>query len=110
MCIRDSVVGMQKAEARETLKKAGYKVEERTVSLTGESRGIVVGLDQPPLLLKGGTVTIRVADGTRRPTPPPAPSPRPDSTTNRPDPLPQFPRPNTPPAPSLRDLIPLLPF
>ena len=105
-----NVVGMQKAEARETLKKAGYKVEERTVSHTGESRGIVVGLDQPPLLLKGGTVTIRVADGTRRPTPPPAPSPRPESTTPRPDPLPQFPRPNTPPAPSLRDLIPLLPF
>lgn len=97
-----NVVGKQKPEARDILEKAGYKVEERTVSQTGEPRGIVVGIDQPALLLKGGTVTIKVADGSRRPAPPP-PRPRPTPSFRNPVPI-------LPPAPDLRDFIPLLPF
>lgn len=96
-----NVAGKQKPEARDILERAGYKVEERMVSQTGEPRGIVVGVDQPPMLLKGGTVTMRVADGSRKPTPPPTP------TNSIPPRLPALPLPDPQ---TLRDLIPGLPF
>ncbi len=66
-----SVEGMQEADARRTLEKAGYKVETVTASQTGRPRGTVTGVRVPGLLLDGGTVTLEVSDGTRRPAPPP---------------------------------------
>lgn len=74
------VEGMQEADARKTLEEAGYKVESVTASQTGRPRGTVTGVRVPGLLLDGGTVTLEVSDGTRRPPPPrttQAPAPRP---------------------------------
>ncbi|MFD5868287.1 transglycosylase domain-containing protein [Corynebacterium sp. NPDC060344] len=74
------VEGMQESDARKTLEEAGYKVESTTASQTGRPRGTVTGVRVPGLLLDGGTVTLEVSDGTRRPPPPrttQAPPPRP---------------------------------
>ncbi len=68
------VVGMQEADARKVLEEAGYKVDSVIASQTGRPRGTVTGVRVPGLLLDGGTVTMEVSDGTRRP-PPPRPSP-----------------------------------
>lgn len=72
-----SVEGMQEADARKVLEAAGYKVSTVTASQTGRPRGTVSGVRVPGLLLEGGTVTIEVSDGSRRPEPPRAPSPPP---------------------------------
>ena len=64
------VEGMQEADARKTLEDAGYKVDSVTASQTGRPRGTVTGVRVPGLLLEGGTVTLEVSDGSRRPPPP----------------------------------------
>ncbi|WP_306509373.1 transglycosylase domain-containing protein [Corynebacterium xerosis] len=64
------VEGMQEADARKTLENAGYKVDSVTASQTGRPRGTVTGVRVPGLLLEGGTVTLEVSDGSRRPPPP----------------------------------------
>nr|WP_240393826.1 transglycosylase domain-containing protein [Corynebacterium lactis] len=99
-----NVVGMQEPEARDVLERAGYKVEKAVASRTGEPRGIVVGTTHSDLLLRGGTVTIQVSDGSRRPTPPPrrAPAPGPSLSDLLPD---LRPRPIAPPP-----LLPGFPF
>lgn len=87
-----TVTGMKEADARKKLEEAGYKVNSVTVSQTGRPRGTVTNVRVPGLLLSGGTVTIEVSDGTRRPPPPPT-----SSTPSR-EPTQPAPRPALPPA------------
>ncbi|AYJ33254.1 PASTA domain-containing protein [Corynebacterium xerosis] len=77
------VEGMQEADARKTLEDAGYKVDSVTASQTGRPRGTVTGVRVPGLLLEGGTVTLEVSDGSRRP-PPPRTTQAPPRTTQAP--------------------------
>lgn len=106
-----NVTGMQEPEARKTLEEAGYKVEKTVASRTGQPRGIVVGVTRPDLLLRGGTVTIQVSDGSRKPTVQPR---RPAPTLpDLEDLIPDFnPPPQNPPLPPLPriPLLPRLPF
>lgn len=104
------VAGMQEAEARKAIEEAGYKVEVNSISNTGVQRGVVVKTWQPDLLLKGGTVAIYVADGTRKPPPPPSPTPSetPKPRTEEP-PVIDLPLP-LPPPPAPAPLPPLFRF
>ncbi|MEJ5918921.1 transglycosylase domain-containing protein [Corynebacterium sp. H78] len=95
-----NVVGMQEPEARRKLEEAGFKVESQRASQTGEPRGIVTSTQVPGLLLKGGTVTIYVSDGSAKPAPPRTTTRRPTSTWTVPSPSEM---------PSLEELIPDLP-
>ncbi len=104
-----TVVGLQSPEARDLLEEAGYKVETRTVSRTGAARGIVVSINHADLLLKGGTVTLNVADGSRQPAPPPRTSYAPQLPPSSPRGVPA-PTPSQPRGPSINDLLDLLPF
>lgn len=93
------VVGLQEPEAKKILEEAGYKVESKVATQTGENKGIVVNAVRPDLLLKGGTITIYVSDGSRRPR-----APRTSETV--PPPAPRLPLPPPPinQGPSLGDI------
>src|SRR5690606_20702122 len=87
-----NVVGMTSKRATETLEKAGYQVQERSVN-SQRKRGLVVSQTPRGFALPGETVTISVSTGyvpppspeRPPPLPPPKPGPPPDRPVERPD-------------------------
>ncbi|MFB9569278.1 transglycosylase domain-containing protein [Saccharopolyspora hordei] len=87
-----NVVGMTSKRATETLEKAGYQVQERSVN-SQRKRGLVVSQTPRGFALPGETVTISVSTGyvpppspeRPPPPPPPKPGPPPDRPVERPD-------------------------
>lgn len=95
------VVGLQEPEAKKILKEAGYKVESKPASQTGADKGIVVNAIRPDLLLKGGTITIYVSDGSRKPVAPRTTADVPPPTTSTSEtPSPELPLPIPVPVPA----------
>ncbi|MFI0468468.1 penicillin-binding protein [Saccharopolyspora sp. 5N102] len=84
-----NVVGMDRKRASETLQKAGYQVQERSVSST-RKQGTVTSQTPRGFALPGEIVTISVSTGY---VPPPSPERPPPGSPQQPPPQPPGDRP-----------------